>query len=122
MAHEFDGKKYEKASAHQKEWGAKLIAELDLQGNENVLDLGCGDGILSVLLSELLPKGEVIGIDASQGMIDAALAKVRENLRFLFMDINDINFINQFDVVFSNATLHRVKDHQKLFYENRGRT
>lgn len=68
MAHEFDGKKYEKASAHQREWGAKLIAELDLQRNENVLDLGCGDGILSVLLSELLPKGEVIGIDASQGM------------------------------------------------------
>ena len=43
MAHEFDGKKYEKASAHQKEWGTKLIAELNLKGNEKVLDLGCGD-------------------------------------------------------------------------------
>ena len=34
MAIEFDGKKYAKASAHQKEWGTKLIDELDLSGEE----------------------------------------------------------------------------------------
>jgi hypothetical protein len=33
MTHEFDGKKYERASAHQKEWGIKLIAELGLIGS-----------------------------------------------------------------------------------------
>ena len=121
MAHEFDGKKYEKASAHQKKWGTKLIAELNLKGNEKVLDLGCGDGALSVQISELLPKGEVISIDASKGMIDAALPKAKENLRFLLMDINALNFVEKFDVVFSNATLHWVKDHQKLFY-NVGRS
>ena len=31
MTHEFDGKKYEKASDHQKEWGTRLIAELNLK-------------------------------------------------------------------------------------------
>ena len=41
-AHEFDGKKYRKASKHQKEWGLKIISELDLSGNESILDLGCG--------------------------------------------------------------------------------
>ena len=51
MAHEFDGKKYEQASAHQKEWGAKLISELSLNGYEHVLDLGCGD--LITLLDKL---------------------------------------------------------------------
>jgi hypothetical protein len=40
MTHEFDGKKYEKASAHQKEWGTKLIKELGLKGTEHVLDPG----------------------------------------------------------------------------------
>jgi len=121
MAHEFDGKKYEKASAHQKEWGTKLIAELDLNGDEIVLDLGCGEGTLSVRIAELLPKGEVIGIDASHGMIDAALPKAKENLRFLLMDINDLNFVKKFDIVFSNATLHWVKDHHNLFH-NVGRS
>jgi len=114
MTHEFDGKKYEKASAHQKEWGTGLIAELNLKGAERILDLGCGDGALTTQLADLLPQGEVVGIDASQGMIDAALPKKRGNLRFRRLDINDLDFIEQFDVVFSNATLHWVKDHQRL--------
>jgi trans-aconitate methyltransferase len=114
MAHEFDGKKYEKASAHQREWGARLITELELQGSERVLDLGCGDGSLSARISGLLPDGEVVGIDASRGMIDAARPKERGNLRFVLMDIDHIDFIDEFDVVFSNATLHWVKDHRRL--------
>ena len=114
MTHEFDGKKYEKASAHQREWGTKLIAELDLQGTERILDLGCGDGALSARIADLVPNGEVTGIDASRGMIEAAPSKVRANLRFLLMDINDLNHVEQFDVVFSNATLHWIKDHQRL--------
>ena len=58
MAYEFDGKKYEQASSHQKEWGAKLISELELKGSESVLDLGCGDGSLSLFrLQSYYPKG-----------------------------------------------------------------
>ena len=120
MAHEFDGKRYEQASAHQKEWGLKLIAELELKGNERVLDLGCGDGVLSAQIAELLPDGEVVGIDASQGMIEAAFTKVKENLQFLLRDINDIDFDTEFDVVFSNAALHWIKDHRRLL-QNVGR-
>jgi trans-aconitate methyltransferase len=114
MTHEFDGKKYEKASAHQREWGTKLIAELDLQGTERILDLGCGDGALSAQIADLVPDGQVVGIDASGGMIEAARSKARKNLRFLRVDINDLNFAEEFDVVFSNATLHWIKDHKRL--------
>jgi trans-aconitate methyltransferase len=114
MTHEFDGKKYEKASTHQKEWGNKLIAELGLKGNERVLDLGCGDGTLTAQIAELLPEGEVVGVDASQGMIDVAATKEQPNLRFLRLDINHLDYENKFDVVFSNATLHWIKDHQRL--------
>lgn len=115
MAHEFDGKKYEKASAHQKEWGAKLISELSLKGNERVLDLGCGDGVNTALIAEFLPHGEVVGIDASKGMIQTAKFKEKANLRFIHMDINEIEFDNEFDIIYSNATLHWVKDHNHLF-------
>ncbi|MFZ0961817.1 MAG: methyltransferase domain-containing protein [Terriglobia bacterium] len=114
MAHEFDGKKYAAASTHQKEWGAKLIAELDLQGSERILDLGCGDGALSAQMADLVPHGEVVGIDASRGMIAAAQPKERKNLRFFLLDINELDYAEQFDVVFSNATLHWIKDHQRL--------
>ncbi len=121
MTYEFDGKKYEKASAHQKEWGAKLIEELGLMGTEHVLDLGCGDGTLTVKIAELLPEGKVVGIDASQGMINTALPKARRNVEFLLMDINELDFIEKFEIVISNATLHWVKDHKRLL-ENVHRT
>ena len=114
MTHEFDGKKYEKASNHQKEWGTKLISELGLNGSEHVLDLGCGDGILTAQLADLLPKGKVVGIDASQGMIAVATEKEQPNLLFRRLDIDNLDYENQFDVVFSNSTLHWVKDHQQL--------
>lgn len=54
---EFDGKKYRAASKHQKEWGNELISELSFKGNETILDLGCGDGILTGQLSLAVPKG-----------------------------------------------------------------
>lgn len=114
MAHEFDGRKYEKASAHQREWGAKLISELSLSGNEHILDLGCGDGANTALIAELVPNGRVIGIDASKGMIAAARSKEKENLRFMLMNIDALDFANEFDVIYSNAALHWVKDHRRL--------
>ena len=114
MAYEFDGKKYEKASAHQKEWGDRTIAGISFKGNERVLDLGCGDGVLTSRIAESVPDGEVVGIDGSEGMIAAASLKQRPNLKFFLQDINDIAFDNEFDLIFSNAALHWVRDHRKM--------
>lgn len=114
MSHEFDGKRYEKASAHQKEWGSAIIANLCLTGNERVLDLGCGDGALTSQIADLLPYGKVLGIDASQGMIDVAREKEGRNLSFLLQDIDSLDFEEEFDLIFSNAALHWVKDHERL--------
>lgn len=114
MAHEFDGNKYKAASTHQKEWGAQLIRELNISGAERILDLGCGDGALTAQLAVLAPRGSVIGIDASRGMIDAALSHVAGNLSFEVGDIDELHFENEFDIVLSNATLHWIKNHQAL--------
>lgn len=115
MTFEFDGKKYKKASTHQKEWGNKLISELELTGNEKILDLGCGDGKLAENISTLVPNGFVLGIDASLGMINVAKQKEKANLRFKLMDINQLSLPDKFDVIFSNATLHWIKNHRKLW-------
>ena len=114
MAHEFDGNKYKAASAHQKEWGTKLIRELNIAGSERILDLGCGDGALTAQLAALAPQGSVLGIDASRGMIDTAMTHVADNLSFAVRDINDLDFADEFDIVFSNAALHWIKDHDAL--------
>jgi trans-aconitate 2-methyltransferase len=115
MTFEFDAEKYIKASSHQRQWGNKLIQQLNLKGNERILDLGCGDGELTALLAELVPNGFVLGIDASKNMIKSAQENHKaENMRFELMDINDLNFKDEFDVVFSNASLHWIKDHKTL--------
>jgi trans-aconitate 2-methyltransferase len=115
MAFEFDGDKYKRASEHQKSWGKRLIAELEFKGDERVLDLGCGDGVLTTELAKLVPDGLALGIDASESMIETA-RKYNDgaNVRFEQLDINAIDFESEFDLVFSNATLHWVKDHGKL--------
>ena len=112
--YEFDEKKYQSASRHQKEWGSALIKSLHLRGNERILDLGCGDGGLTEQLSLFVPKGSVLGIDASAGMIQTAKEHRRSNLEFMQMNINDMDFDASFDVIFSNAALHWVKDHQRM--------
>jgi len=111
---DFDGEKYKAASMHQKEWGGKIISELKLHGTEAILDLGCGDGVLTAHLASLVPAGSTLGIDASKGMITTAKKQKMPNLRFKIMDINDINFSEGFDLVFSNATLHWIHDHTAL--------
>ena len=114
MPHEFNGDKYQQASSHQKEWGNKIIAEFALKGNEQILDIGCGDGILTEQLATMVPEGYVLGIDASKSMIETAKSLSRNNLSFQIKDINHLDYESRFDLVFSNATLHWVKNHNLL--------
>lgn len=110
----FDGKKYEKFSQLQRGLGDKLISDLKLRGNEKILDLGCGNGLTTKELAEHVPQGKVVGVDFSSSMLESAETHKAENMEFMLLDINEISFENEFDVVFSNATLHWVLDHEKL--------
>ncbi len=114
MPHEFNGEAYEKSSTHQKEWGNKIISEFHFSGNEHILDLGCGDGVLTAQLADLVPNGFVLGIDSSRGMIKVARRLRKNNLAFKLEDINSLDIKEEFDLLFSNATLHWVKNHNSL--------
>ena len=114
MPFDFDGDKYKHASKHQKEWGNKIISELALNGDEKILDLGCGDGVLTRQLAEIASGGYALGLDGAPGMIETAKSQATYNLSFICMDINDMDFSDEFDLIFSNAALHWVKDHVRL--------
>jgi trans-aconitate 2-methyltransferase len=106
---------YAEHSAAQREWGVELAGRLGLRGDESVLDIGCGDGKLTAYIAAQLPRGRVVGIDSSEAMVSHARAAFPEsryaNLDFEHMDARKIAFEEEFHTVFSNATLHWVKDH-----------
>jgi trans-aconitate 2-methyltransferase len=107
---------YAAHSAVQQSWARELIARLKLQGDEHVLDVGCGDGKVTAELARALPSGSATGVDASRQMITFAKkafpARQHSPLAFHVGDARRLRFTNKFDVIFSNATLHWVDDHQ----------
>ena len=111
---DFDAPKYRAHARHTREWGAGIVSELPLRGDESVLDLGCGDGLTTRQLAGRLPGGRVVGIDSSRSMIEEAKKLERDNLRFVLQDITDLDYRQEFDLIFSNAALHWVKDHNQV--------
>jgi trans-aconitate 2-methyltransferase len=111
----WDSTAYARHSAAQAEWAQELIAKLHLQGAEVVLDLGCGDGQMTLALAACVPAGTVVGIDNSESMITWAQRRLAESscqhVQFTLMSATALTFDQQFDVVFSNAALHWTKQH-----------
>jgi len=111
---------YAAHSAVQQTWARELIAHLHLRGDEHVLDVGCGDGKVTAEITQAVPHGSVIGIDASPQMIEFARktfpAGKNPHLEFRVMDARKIKFARQFDLLFSNAALHWVDDHEAILH------
>ena len=117
----WDAADYAVNSVVQQTWARELIAKLDLRGDEHVLDVGCGDGKITAEMARAVPRGWVTGIDASAEMIGFSRkrfpSKKFPNLKFYLCDAQKIHSKNlgrQFDLVFSNAALHWVDNHEKF--------
>lgn len=86
--------------------GSDLLEMLSPVKGENILDVGCGTGDLA---NKIYQQGaNVIGVDKSENMVRQASNKY-PNIKFIAKDILEFEYHNQFDAVFSNATLHWVK-------------
>ena len=87
-----------------------LLELLDAKPGERILDLGCGTGHLTARIAEA--GAHVVGIDRSPEMIRQAKGKY-PSLRFEVMDAQEISLDETFDAVFSNATLHWIKEPER---------
>ena len=90
-----------------------LLARVSLESPRRVVDLGCGPGNSTELLVERFPDAEVTGIDNSAAMLDSA----RERLplcRFELADIGAWEPSEAPDLIYANAALQWVGDHERL--------
>jgi SAM-dependent methyltransferase len=114
VATEWDAETYREVSALQEWLAAKSLASLTLNGGERVLDVGCGDGRISAAIAAHLPSGSVLGVDASQHMVDFAAAAFppaeHSNLRFAVADAAALHLGPEFDLAVSFNALHWVLD------------
>ena len=105
---DWDAADYARLGGFVAELGEAALELLDPQPGEHVLDVGCGDGILT---QKIVERGAtVVGIDNNLSMVAAAKAR---GLDARLMDAADLRFDAAFDAAFSNATLHWVLDKER---------
>jgi len=93
---------------------ADLLGRVALSCPARVIDVGCGPGNSTQALLERWPRAEIIGLDNSQAMLEAARKRLPA-LRWIECDAGgDLSCLGKFDLVFSNAALQWLPDHEKL--------
>ncbi|MDL2340333.1 MAG: methyltransferase domain-containing protein [Pseudomonadota bacterium] len=100
---DWDAADYARVGGFVAALGQAALDLLDPRPGEHILDVGCGDGTLTLKIREA--GASVVGIDNSESMVAAARAK---GLDARLMDAAELKFTEAFDAVFSNATLHWI--------------
>jgi trans-aconitate 2-methyltransferase len=126
---DWDAGRYHRLSDPQLGWGRRVVARLAPKPGERILDVGCGTGRLTAEVLNAMGEGQVVGLDRSDAMLREALtqsdvrsavAKLHEashprRLSFVRGDGAALPFVDAFDAVFSNASLHWILDHDAVF-------
>ncbi|HXX17047.1 MAG TPA: methyltransferase domain-containing protein [Candidatus Eremiobacteraceae bacterium] len=107
---EWDAAKYVRRSSLQESMAQEVLALLQVNGSERVLDIGCGDGRITAQIAARVPHGSVLGIDASHEMIAFASKRIAPNLQFQVANAANLHFHTEFDLIVSINALHWLPD------------
>ncbi len=110
----WDPNQYHKFSNHRLRPALELLDRIPVDAPELVYDLGCGTGNITRLIVERWPDATVIGVDNSREMLDKAGAE-DGRVDWQLDDIHTWTPDAPPDLIYSNATLQWVEDHQTQF-------
>jgi SAM-dependent methyltransferase len=108
-AQSWDPERYARNARFVADLGAPVVELLAPRAGERILDLGCGDGVLTAKLASMGCR--VVGVDSSAPQIDAAR---KLGLDARVMNGEALDFDNEFDAVFSNAAIHWMRNPAKV--------
>jgi trans-aconitate 2-methyltransferase len=115
VSSDWDAASYDRVSDPQFGWALEQLERLPLQGDEVVLDAGCGSGRVTAVLADRLPRGRLYGVDAAPSMAAHAQEALGDRVTILCQDLVELELPEPVDAVFSNATFHWISDHDALF-------
>jgi trans-aconitate methyltransferase len=108
---QWDSELYNQKHSFVFEYGRDLIPLLNPQPGERILDLGCGTGHLTKTIAG--SGAQVVGIDGSQSMIEAARAQYPD-VEFSQADARNFTLPYMLDAIFSNAVLHWILEPESV--------
>src|ERR1700735_1774416 len=82
---------YDRVAGPQLAWPREQLERLDRDGDEVVLDAGCGSGRVTALLVDLVPRGRVYGVDAAPSMAAHAAEALGESATILCQDLVELD-------------------------------
>lgn len=110
---------YDRIGTPMRDWAQKVIDDLELAGDEVVLDAGCGSGSVTFDLLARLPRGKIYAVDASAEMVGSLSRQIAErgvtSVTPIVASLTDFTLPEQVDRVFSNAVFHWIPDDDALF-------
>ncbi|MGZ8637370.1 MAG: class I SAM-dependent methyltransferase [Actinomycetota bacterium] len=119
MPRDWDAATYDRIADPMARWGAVVVGWLALEGDEIVLDAGCGSGRVTEVLLGRLPRGRVVALDGSPSMIRQArvrLGRFGDHVDFRVADLlRPLPLDEPVDAILSTATFHWIRDHDTLF-------
>ena len=105
----------------QRRWALAFLASnlRQLNGDEHILDIGCGEGKITADISKFIPQGTILGIDPSRPMLDWARKQYCSleypNLAFLEGGFLEPNISESFDIIVSNCALQHCSNQSQAF-------
>lgn len=114
---EWDAAAYDRLPIPMTGWGEVVLGWLELQGDERVLDAGCGTGRVTSILRDRLPRGWVIALDGSTAMVERARERLGDDrVEYMVADLQaPLPIEPVVDAILSTATFHWILDHDALF-------
>jgi trans-aconitate 2-methyltransferase len=106
----WDGSYYAVNSGMQQQFALEALKMFPIAPTDAVLDIGCGNGLITKHISTLVPGGYVIGLDKSPSMIDTAKQYQTDKLSFVLGDAYFLPYSNKFNRIVSFNALHWVPD------------
>jgi trans-aconitate 2-methyltransferase len=110
----WDPKQYLKFCDHRLRPAIELLDRIPIESPKVIFDLGCGPGNVTRIIADRWKSAKVYGLDSSRDMLQKARLEPAE-IQWVEADIENWIPHEAPELIYSNATLHWVRDHHELF-------